>query len=97
MTKSAFAEALGHIPTGIADDIQEDIVGDLVLYTLENELPENLERLVKNFSEKNLSLYVKRPNEVSLSVLPTNEFGENKVTRIIDETAEDDSDVIYVD
>jgi hypothetical protein len=84
---SAFSQALDLIPNSIADDVRDDIVSDVCVEILEHgNMPLDLKRLVETYTEKNISAYVKRPGEVSISLLPTNDFGENKVTRIADES-----------
>jgi hypothetical protein len=80
---NAFQLALSSIPNSVAPDIREDIVSDVCVGMLEaKDTPPDLMRLVKAFTEKNLSMYVNKADEVSISLLPTNDFGENKATRV---------------
>jgi hypothetical protein len=83
--KALFSRIQEQVPCNLALDIQEDIAGDVLLALLGGDVNQNLQMLVEMFTEKNVTLFIK-PIEphISISELPTNLFGENKVTRIID-------------
>jgi hypothetical protein len=100
MNGSALSRTIDDICSDVAPDIQEDIVSDITLEVLEHGIPDDLARLVRTYKDKNLSLYVKRPEEMSVSAMPTSSFGENRATRVIDESSEipfEDRPVYYID
>jgi hypothetical protein len=80
------SELKGLVSGNLALDIQDDIVSDVVLSLLTTGMPENLRELMETFTDKTVQMYVKRADpHVSISELHTSKFGENKVTRLVDE------------
>jgi hypothetical protein len=84
----AHKEIVDKLPGSLALDVREDIAGDVLLSCLTTGMPLNLRALLEEFTDKNVKMYVK-PVEphISISELPTTVFGENKITRILDESS----------
>jgi len=86
--KSTYNNILKELPSNITLDVQEDIAADVVLSIIENGMPANLMSLIETFTTKNVTLYIKPHDTISMELLRRNQFGENKVTHILDESTE---------
>jgi hypothetical protein len=80
-------EIIARLPKNLALDIREDIASDVLEALLIDGMPENLRKLMRKFTNKNIKLYVKPKDTTLMSNFPSSLFGENKITKIVDETS----------
>lgn len=90
MESTDAAALLSNVRAGVshdlAIDIQEDIVGDVLLAFLSSKMPESLRTLITTYTDKNVQMYVKpRDEQIYTSEFSSNRFGENRITGIVDE------------
>jgi hypothetical protein len=67
-------EIIARLPKNLALDIREDIASDVL-------------EALRKFTNKNIKLYVKPKDTTLMSNFPSSLFGENKITKIVDETS----------